>query len=63
MFDTEKFAFDSIVSIKNERFTELLHKEERLSIIERMVAHSEYITVKDIKVVLGVEERESGENE
>ena len=53
---------DSTVVISNERFTELVRKEEQTAVIERLLAAGKFMTVGDIKVVLGIEERE-GENE
>lgn len=50
--------YDAMIIITNERFSELIRKEERLSVIERMLVSGEYVTVKDIKVVLGIKETE-----
>ena len=50
--------FNSVVAISNDRYTDLVRKEERLAAIERVVKKDKYATVADIKIVLGIEETE-----
>ena len=57
-FNLESGSIEECVVISNYRFAELVQKEERLAIIERMVANGKYVSVGDIKTVLGIEETE-----
>ena len=60
---TTKNEIDSTVVISNERFTELVRKEEQFAVIERLLNANKFMTVEDIKTVLGIEERESTADE
>lgn len=45
-------------AITNERFAELVRKEERLSVVERMITSNEFVTIKDIAIILGLKKEE-----
>ena len=60
MFNPATMQNEPDTIITNERFTELVRKEERLSVVERVLTSNEYVTIKDIAIILGLKE-EKGE--
>ena len=42
--------------ISNERFAELIRKEEQISVIARMIEKNEYVSISDIKNIIGLTE-------
>ncbi len=54
MCNPETMRIDSMVAITTERFTELVKKEERLSILERVLVNSNYVTVQEVKHILNI---------
>lgn len=47
-------AKETYITISTERYAELIRAQERVAIIERMIASSGYINTSDIAVVLDV---------
>lgn len=45
---------NSNVSITIERYQNLLHKEERLSVIERLLKQGKYVSTDDLKIILEI---------
>ena len=41
-------------TITLEEYAELIRAQERISVVERLIAENEYISTKDIAAVLGI---------
>ncbi len=58
MFNPVTMQNEPDTVITNERFAELVRKEERLSVVERMITSNEFVTIKDIAIILGLKKEE-----
>lgn len=60
-FNPMSDSIESCVCISNDRFAELVRKEELLRVVERILANNEYCTVTELKVILGVKKENTNE--
>ena len=45
-----------MIEISMERYNELIRAEERIATVQRLVDKGEYVSVGDIKTILGINE-------
>ena len=60
-YNPASMDFEDCVCVSYERFAELIRKEERLNIVLRLLENNEYCTVKELKVILGVNKENTDE--
>ena len=60
MYDPISRTLNDYVMVEQERYTELIRKEERLSILCRQLKANDYVSTSDIKSILDYEETENG---
>lgn len=53
----------SAINIPKEEYNQLIRESERLAMIKKIVEKDDYISTKELKVFLGIEEQEQKEGE
>ena len=51
------------ITIPSEEYKELMAKAERIATVERFLNSKIYVTMDDVKVILGIDYRKENENE
>jgi len=51
------------ITISAEKYDELVRTAERIEVVKRMLDSDRYTCLKDVKIVLGIEEKEAAEDE
>lgn len=54
---------EQTIIIAADKYDELVRTAERIEVVKRMLASDRYTCLNDVKIVLGIEEKEAGEDE
>lgn len=54
---------EQTITISAEKYDELVRTAERIEVVKRMLDSDRYTCLKDVKIVLGIEEKEESEDE
>jgi hypothetical protein len=54
---------EQTIIIAADKYDELVRTAERIEVVKRLLASDRYTCLKDVKIVLGIEEKEESEDE
>ncbi len=51
------------INVPVSAYNDLVRKAERIEVVKRMISNDRYIGLEDVKIILGIKEREESEDE